>query len=115
MPDISFKYSPNEYVLVSLFGLGHEGRIQRCIYDGQSLYDIEFCNEGKLDRREFAEDELSAHGSRKPQPGRTGFMDAGDILDFSAMKANSEAIEKAVAKGLEGGSAFRGKVRGLDA
>lgn len=102
MPDISFKFSPYQYVTVSLFGLGHEGRVNRCTYAGQhNMYDVEFCNEGKLERREFAEDELAEADARKPLFRSPGFsFDARDIADSTVLKANSERIGMAVSNAM---------------
>ena len=54
-----FRFDPDEYVNVTLFGLNFEGRVQRCIWNGRrNLYDVEYCRDGNIERREFAEDEL---------------------------------------------------------
>ena len=39
-----FRFDPDEYVNVTLFGLNFEGRVQRCIWNGRrNLYDVEYC------------------------------------------------------------------------
>ena len=56
-----FKFSPLQYVLITAHGLNLNGRIVRCIYEGNGtplIYDVAYATNGETRRQEFYEDEL---------------------------------------------------------
>ena len=66
---VEFKFAPLQLVTVTAFNLNLEGRVNRCIHDGQltqpNMYRVEFACDGKIESREFYEDELT---ERKVKP-----------------------------------------------
>jgi hypothetical protein len=59
--EIKFKFAPLQYIHVIAFDLNYEGRVIRCIFDGGAhIYSVQYAFEGKLETREFYEDELAA-------------------------------------------------------
>jgi hypothetical protein len=59
--NINFKFAPRQRVVVTAFGLNYHGRINRCVFDGGPLlYNVEYAFDGKVETREFYEDELKA-------------------------------------------------------
>lgn len=54
-----FVFKPLEKVRVSAYGLDYLGVIIRCIWeDGAILYDVEYCSNGEIKRREFYAEQL---------------------------------------------------------
>lgn len=56
-----FKFQPFQYVKITHLELNASGRIVRLIWDGSfKMYDVDYCVDGSLMRREFYEDEIEA-------------------------------------------------------
>lgn len=60
MTNIQFKFDHGDHVIITIFGLNYEGRINRCIWDGgrQPIYSVNFASHGDCNNNEFYEDEL---------------------------------------------------------
>ncbi len=59
MDNVPFKYAPMQYVLVKAYGLNYSARVLNCKWDGHTRnYNCEFAYDGKIEAREFFEDEL---------------------------------------------------------
>jgi hypothetical protein len=58
--EVRFRFAPLQYVTVTLFGLIYSGRVQRCFQDiNCRMYSVQYAADGKLETREFYEDEIS--------------------------------------------------------
>ncbi len=58
---IEFKFTFRQKVRVTAYGLNYEGRVIRCIHNGvEIMYLVEYAYVGKIEMREFYEDELEA-------------------------------------------------------
>ena len=58
---VVFAFAPGEAVTITAFGLNHRGVVERCVLSGSSrglIYEVEYCSEGSICRREFWEDQL---------------------------------------------------------
>jgi hypothetical protein len=58
-----FVYRPLEKVYVSAYGLNYAGTVIRCVWEeGTVLYDVEYCADGEIKRREFYANQLAKTG-----------------------------------------------------
>ena len=58
---VEFRFAPHQSVIVTAYGLNLIGRVQRCVHGPSgNAYDVEYAVDGKIERREFWEDELKA-------------------------------------------------------
>ena len=63
---VEFRFAPHQSVIVTAYGLNLIGRVQRCVHGpcvhgpSGNTYDVEYAVDGKIERREFWEDELKA-------------------------------------------------------
>ena len=57
---VHFAFQPGDWVTITAYGLHYPGRVQRCVLNphDRMIYEVEFAADGKLDRHEFAVDEL---------------------------------------------------------
>ena len=60
--NIEFKFSPKERVKITSYGLNCEGRVHRCYVNcsGHIFYDVEYALHGKIEGRDFFEDDLES-------------------------------------------------------
>lgn len=62
-----FDYKPLEKVRISAYGLDYLGVVIRCIWeDGASIYDVEYCCDGDIKRREFYANQLTLDNRGSP-------------------------------------------------
>jgi hypothetical protein len=57
---VHFAFRPGDWVTITAYGLNYRGRVQRCSLNphDRMVYEVEFAADGKLDRHDFAADEL---------------------------------------------------------
>ena len=56
----TFHFSPGDWIIVTAYGLHYPGRVQMCTLrpNDRFIYEVEYAADGKIERREFAADEL---------------------------------------------------------
>lgn len=62
MKNIVFQFEPHQHVRITAYGLNYSARVIRCLHTGgiQNIYGCDFASDGKIEYREFFEDEVSA-------------------------------------------------------
>lgn len=80
---VETKFDPGDWIQITAYGLGYQGRISRISFGGASgriIYEVEYTVDGGFAAREFFEDEITL--SKKKEKKEKKSPSAAKVLSF---------------------------------